>query len=178
MRQFAIATVLAVAVAGCGSSSPTASSGTNNQPNVITFTAQMTSAQETPPITNADTGATGTASIVFNLTRDSGGNITAATANFAYSLANFPAGTVIRLSHIHEGALGVGPGAVKGDTGLSPATAITLATGATSSAITFNNIPVDATLAKQIIDGPAGYYFNVHSNLNPGGAVRGQLVKQ
>ena len=32
--------------------------------------------------------------------------------------------------------------------------------------------------AQQIIDNPNGYYFNVHTTLNPGGAARGQLVKQ
>ena len=28
-----------------------------------------------------------------------------------------------------------------------------------------------------IINNPAGFYFNAHSTLNPGGVVRGQLVK-
>jgi filamentous hemagglutinin family protein len=37
---------------------------------------------------------------------------------------------------------------------------------------------VTATLAQQIIANPNGFYFNVHSGLNPGGAVRAQLVKQ
>ncbi len=29
----------------------------------------------------------------------------------------------------------------------------------------------------QILSNPAGFYFNVHSTLNPGGVARGQLVR-
>jgi hypothetical protein len=36
--------------------------------------------------------------------------------------------------------------------------------------------PVDS--ANLIINNPAGYYFNVHSALNPGGVARGQLRLQ
>ncbi|MBA2305270.1 MAG: CHRD domain-containing protein [Acidobacteria bacterium] len=36
----------------------------------------------------------------------------------------------------------------------------------------------DPTLVNAIISNPAGWYFNVHSTLNPTGAVRGQLVRQ
>jgi len=35
--------------------------------------------------------------------------------------------------------------------------------------------PVD--IATQILANPAGFYFNSHSALNPGGVVRGQLVR-
>jgi hypothetical protein len=33
-------------------------------------------------------------------------------------------------------------------------------------------------LINAILNNPAGYYFNVHTALNGGGAVRGQLVMQ
>jgi filamentous hemagglutinin family protein len=36
---------------------------------------------------------------------------------------------------------------------------------------------VTQTEAQQIVANPAGYYFNVHTQLNPGGAVRGQLTR-
>jgi hypothetical protein len=47
--------------------------------------------------------------------------------------------------------------------------------------ITFSNLTNfvgGLTLINEIIANPNGYYFNVHSALNPGGAVRAQLVRQ
>ena len=35
----------------------------------------------------------------------------------------------------------------------------------------------DAAVVQGIVNNPAGFYFNVHSTLNGGGVVRGQLVK-
>jgi hypothetical protein len=36
----------------------------------------------------------------------------------------------------------------------------------------------DAPTINAIVANPAGFYFNVHTTLNPGGAVRGQLSAQ
>jgi len=35
-----------------------------------------------------------------------------------------------------------------------------------------------AGITQRLLANPAGFYFNIHSNLNPGGVVRGQLVRQ
>jgi Phage integrase, N-terminal SAM-like domain/CHRD domain len=35
----------------------------------------------------------------------------------------------------------------------------------------------DPAIAQRIISNPSGFYFNVHTTLNPGGAIRGTLVK-
>jgi hypothetical protein len=35
---------------------------------------------------------------------------------------------------------------------------------------------MDAATINSIVANPAGFYFNVHTTLNPGGVVRGQLV--
>ena len=66
-RLAAIGTALMLAAA-CGSDSPTTPSG-NTGP--IIFTAQLSAANEVPPITNADANARGTVTVTFNVPRDS-----------------------------------------------------------------------------------------------------------
>ena len=44
-----------------------------------------------------------------------------------------------------------------------------------SGSIAKNGIDVPADKAAAILSSPGGYYFNVHSALNPSGAIRGQL---
>lgn len=179
MRRYAVLLTLvaAVAVAGCDDDDNGNPNGPSNQPNTVTFTAALSPANEVPPITNAESTGQGTGTFTLNLTRDSGGTITGATGTFVYSLTGFPNGTVIRLTHIHRGAAGVVGGVVI-DSGLTAANAITLPNGTLTNQ-TFANQPVNpVSLAQEIIDNPAGFYFNVHSALNPGGVVRGQLVRQ
>ena len=173
MKRFAILTAMAVLAGGCGSSSPSSPSG---PPNSVTFTAALNPANEVPPITNADSTASGTGTFKMDLTRDSAGAITAAKATFTFSVSGFPANTNIVAGHIHTGGPGVTGGFVV-NTGLTAGTAINLPSGSVSNQ-TISGIDVTPTLAQQIIDNPNGYYYNLHTTLNPGGAVRAQLVKQ
>jgi hypothetical protein len=155
--------------AACDDDSPTAPS---NAP--LVFTATMNAASEVPPVTNAESTATGTATITINPTRDSANAITGGTITMAFTVQNFPAGSTVTLAHIHTGATGVaGPPRV--DTGLSAATAIPMPAGSASFTVTVTS---DAPTINAIVANPAGFYFNVHTTLNPGGAVRGQLVAQ
>lgn len=174
MKRFAMMAAIALVAAGCGSKSP--NSPSNTQPNSITFTAALNPANEVPPVTNADANARGTGTFKLNLTRDSSGNITDATGDFVFTVTGFPAGTQIRAMHVHGGGPGVSGSPVV-DSGLTAANAFTLADG-TGTNLTITGRPVGATLAQQIIADPNAYYFNIHSNLNPGGAARAQLVKQ
>ena len=45
-----------------------------------------------------------------------------------------------------------------------------------SGSVTKNGINVPADRATAILNNPAGHYFNVHTALNPAGAIRGQLA--
>jgi hypothetical protein len=167
-----LAAVAGLGLSGCDDDSPTAP----DNPNLILFRVTMNTANEVPPLSNAaEAAATGTATITFNVTRDGSNNITGGTADFQFSLANFPAGAVARAAHIHPGAAGTA-GGVLVDTGLSPAAPINMPNGVGSFTATGVNVP--ATDLNNIINNPAGFYFNVHTVLNPGGAVRGQLVRQ
>ncbi len=150
--------------------------GPSNQP--VIFTATLLPSNEVPAVTNADSTGRGTVTITFNLTRDAAGAITAGTVTFNAPLTTFPAGTVVRAAHIHNGAAGVNA-SVFIDTGLTAAAAITLTNG--SGTLDFQNVSgstVTPANLQAVIDNPAGHYFNVHTNLNTGGAVRGQLARQ
>lgn len=164
--------MMAAAVAGCDSDSPTEPEDSN----VVVMTAQLSAANEVPPVTNAEASARGDVRVTFNLTRDGSNNVTGGTATFVVNLNSFPAGSSWTLAHIHTGAAGVaGPFIV--NTGLTPTAAVSLTNGAVANH-TFANIPVNATDMNNMIANPAGFYFNAHTVLNPGGAVRGQLVRQ
>jgi hypothetical protein len=179
LRRGFVILLTAAALAGCDDDSPLAP----EDPNVVVFTAQLSAANEVPPITNAEANARGDVRITFNLTRDSSNNITAGTATFVVNLNTFPAGSTWTLAHIHLGPTGVAGGVVV-NTGLTPGTAVSLTNGSISNhtftdrAIVNSQGQPDTALINAIINNPAGYYFNVHTALNGGGAVRGQLVMQ
>ena len=174
MKLFSAALLAGVATmaAGCGSTSPT--SPATSLPSSYTFTASLLPANEVPPVTNADASGSGTATITMNVTRDSGGTITAASANFSVSLTGFPAGTSLTGAHIHQAGPGVSAGVAVSTTLASGE--VVLANGSGSFTKSAINVPVD--VANNMIAGANGFYFNIHTALNPGGAARGQLSKQ
>jgi hypothetical protein len=174
MKRTVILLAMTVGLAACGDDDPP--TGPSNTGPII-FTAQLSAANEVPPITNAESGGRGTATITFNVPRDpaTGAVTGGGTVNFSVQLNGFPAGSRAQAAHIHPGAAGVN-GTVLVNTGLSPATAITLNDG--TGSLTFNDVAINQTDATAIFANPAGFYFNVHSPVNPSGAVRGQLVLQ
>ena len=174
MKRFAIFTAAALLAAGCGSSSP---SSPSSPPNSVTFTAALSPANEVPPVTNVDSTASGTGTFKMDLTRDSAGAITAATATFTFTVTGFPAGTNIILGHIHTGGPG-GTGSPVVNTGLTAANPVVLPNGSVTNQTISNITVTPVTVAQQIIDNPNGFYYNLHTLANPGGAIRAQLVKQ
>jgi hypothetical protein len=171
MNRFsAVILGLSILAVGCSdSSAPTSpSQGTTT---TSTFTVPLSPANEVPAIANADAGGSGTAIIGLTVTKDEAGNITSATAHFQISVTGFPAGTRVTDAHIHNAPAGSNGGALV-NVGLASGELV-LTNG--SGSITKNGINVPADRAAAILNNRAGHYFNVHTALNPDGAVRGQL---
>ena len=172
MKQVSLAVLFALLAAGCGSKSTATTPSTPASTNV-TFTAALLPSNEAPnPVSNAESVASGSASIVFVLSKDAAGAITTAVGTATVTLQGFPAGSTITLAHIHTGPAGVAGGVL---IGFVPGGAVTLTNGAGSFSQTATITGSDAA---NIINNPAGFYFNVHSALNPGGVMRGQLKLQ
>lgn len=164
----------AVVIAACCAVAACEDSPTSTEPSEVTFTAQLSPANEVPPVTNADASGSGSVTVLLKVTRDSAGTITAATADFNVSLTGFVPGTTLTAAHIHAGAAGTN-GDVVVDTGVTTGQVV-LTNG--SGSFTRNGISVTAQTAQNLITSPANFYFNVHTVLTPSGAVRGQLARQ
>lgn len=169
-RLAVVALIVAMTVVACDYSPTEPGPGGPANP---TFRATLSSANEVPAVTNAEAGASGVMNVTINATRDAAGTLTAATFDFSGTLTGFPAGTAITAAHIHTGATGVIGGFVV-NLALSPGE-ITLSNG--SGTIVKNGVTASLDTVNQIIANPAGFYFNAHTALNGGGAVRGQLVR-
>jgi len=172
MKRLAVLMLAALVFVGCGDDDPT---GPSPDANRVVFTAALSAANEVPAVTNAESVGRGSATITMNLTRNASNQIQSGTIDFQFTVNSFPAGSVLTLAHIHTGAAGVA-GPILVNTGLSAATAIAVAGG--NASFEARGISADATTLQSIIDNPANFYFNVHSQLNPSGVVRAQLVRQ
>lgn len=170
MKRVSILLVM-LALSGACSKSSTAPSNTPTNP---TFSADLRPANEVPPITNAESGGSGSMTITFVVTRDSANNITSANANFVGNFQGFPSGTALTAAHIHPGAAGVN-GSFLVNLALTQGQ-IVFTNG--SGSLTVTNVTMTPEVAQQILNNPAGYYFNIHTALNPGGVARGQLVRR
>jgi|SRR5687768_8942664 len=124
------------------------------EPEVEVYTATLTGANETPPVTTTATG-TGT----FTVT---GNNI-----NYVITIANWPAGRTVSAAHIHNRP-------IRPDT----AAGVLLGWPGGSIATTGGSGTIAATDAQLTAIRAGGTYFNVHSSVNAGGEIRGNLVPQ
>jgi hypothetical protein len=165
----ALAVGLTLTAVGCGKDAPAAPTPAPDPK----FTATLLPANETTAVVGGDVSGSGTVSITMHPTKDAAGNVTAATADFTVTLSGFPAGTTITGSHIHPGATGVAGGVIW-------PLPITAGEIVFSGSTTYTKLGVavpDAANAQGILNNPAGFYFNVHTSTNGGGAARGQLVR-
>ena len=97
MKRLAVLTVsVALAGAACGSSSTSPSASAKP-----TLTGILLPASQVPAVSNAEASGNGAVTVTWDVTKDSSGNITAATANFSVTLSGFPAGSAgLNLAHI------------------------------------------------------------------------------
>lgn len=131
----------------------------------------MTPANEVPPVTTVN--ASGVTTLTIAVTRDATGNVTGGTINFLTSFT-FPGSITVTGLHIHEGSATVSAGVVF-NTGLSSTNTLTFATG--SGVINLNSTSVDVAILNRLLANPAGFYVNLHTSVNPGGVIRGQISK-
>lgn len=171
MRRFGI---FALALALCGASACDDDNPTSPTSGPFVFTVDLAASSEVPAISNAESGGTGRATITFNVPRDSSGNITdGGTWNVQAVISGLTADSRIQAAHIHNGPAGQVAG-IFVNTGLTPANAIPVNVSGT---INFEGVTISQSQAQAVVANPAGHYFNMHSPLNPGGVMRGQMVR-
>ena len=172
MKRFAILAAVLIFTGACDDS-PTSPSN----PNVARFTAVLLPTNEVPAITNADASASGTMQLTMTVTRDAANAITGATYDFTVNMTGFPANTTLTGAHIHNGVAGANAGVV---VNLNvAANEFVLGTGQLSFSRTGiqGGTANPAAVAESVFNNPGNNYFNVHTTLNTGGAIRGQLVR-
>lgn len=171
MRRVVFLMIVLALAGGCDDDNP--NSPTSGP---IQFTAQLSPANEVPPIQGAESSGRGFVIITFNVPRDGSGNVTGAgTATFEVQTTGFPDGAQAVAAHIHPGATGVNGGVLVG-TNLTPNDPINLGTtGNVTRTLTADVSQVNAT---NIVANPGAFYFNVHTRANGSGVMRGQLISQ
>lgn len=140
---------------------------------LTTYDVVMSPANENPPI--AGLNAAGVGKVYLYTGKNADGVINA--ANFIFDVNyRFPDAAEFTGFHIHEGAAGVN-GPVRINTGIDGGVNVVPTT--TGFGNLFRPIRVaDATglgYVNAILKDPAGWYINLHTRVNPGGAIRAQL---
>src|SRR5262249_50476476 len=144
------------------------------QASKLTFRPVMSPAFEVPPV---DIDAQGAALIEVQVTRDpQTGAITAGTVTFFFGFLFSSPVTITRLP-IHNAAFGVN-GSIVIDTGINgAATAITNATIGNIFRIVEVNTASGIAALNGLFSDPTQFYVNMHTTVNSGGVMRGQLSK-
>jgi len=138
------------------------------QAQTITFTANLNGGQEIPVVV---TGSVGTATVTWNTATKTG--------TYRVDVYNMPVGTTA--SHIHAGAVGAGgpvivnftvpAGGISNDYALQGTFACSDVVARAAQGINSCEDFEQALLLNNT-------YANVHSTTNPGGEIRGQLIRQ
>ena len=130
------------------------------------FKLNLKSSQEVPPIKGLKADAVG--SVTFDLERSSAGAINSGEVIFYFNYS-FPGSVNITGLHVHQGAKGAN-GPVVVNSGVASFTDAD-GQGNITTVVTGTS---PATL-QAILDNTRNYYVNLHTNVNPGGALREQM---
>jgi hypothetical protein len=165
LGTLALAAVVILVLVAIAAATGTSRSGKATSSATPVFKLFLQPRQEVPPL---DLRAFARGNVTFDLTRDSDKMITEGEVVFYFNY-RFKGPIQIVGLHIHVGARGVN-GPIVVDSGVTPfmdadgkGNITTLVTG------------VDPALLQAILDNPRGYYVNLHTSVNPSGAMRDQL---
>ncbi|MBL8177546.1 MAG: CHRD domain-containing protein [Bryobacterales bacterium] len=142
----------------------------------IFYRTALLPSNEVPPI---DINASGAATIRAHVVRDASGQIVSGTVDFLVSYS-FPSSVELTGLHIHRGAAGVN-GPVVINTGIGGANGNIVSSTGRGNIDRSAQVTPDAATAlaalRDLVADPSGFYVNLHSTVNPGGVIRGQLQK-
>jgi uncharacterized protein (TIGR03437 family) len=142
---------------------------------MLVLMSQLSPANEVPAVTGLD--ARGTGSFILVAGRDGEGRITSAEAIFDVNYTGFPSGTNFTGLHIHTGAAGAN-GPVVIDSGIRSASPVSAAASGAGNLhyevdVDMTN-PAAAAAVNGLFAAPQLFYLNLHTTVNPAGAIRGQ----
>lgn len=138
------------------------------------FQMDLSPRNEVPPLT---TDASAPANVVINSIRGDDGVIQAARVTFDVNY-RFPEAVTFTGLHIHNQVAGQN-GPVVIDTGVTAAATVVSETGFGNVYRTVNvNSAAGLTTLNSLVAKPDQHYVNLHSTVNPGGAVRAQVGTQ
>ena len=139
----------------------------------ITMSLNMLTSNENPPIVGLDANAV--SAVRIDLLRDASGAATHALVLYGVNY-RFPGATTFTGLHIHDGAADVN-GPVRIDSTITAANSVVSADGFGNILRVFNAANEAALGAVNgLLSNPEGFYLNLHTTVNPGGAVRSQLA--
>jgi uncharacterized protein (TIGR03437 family) len=139
----------------------------------VQFQTMLSPANEVPAITTLEAQAP--AIFTAHTLRDGNGRVVAALVLFDVN-HRFPGSTQFTGLHIHNAAAGAN-GPVTVDSGLSAREPVQSESG-NGNIFRFATITTTAALdaLNSVVQNPENHYLNLHTSVNPGGAVRAQLA--
>lgn len=141
----------------------------------IPFRVNLSPANEVPAIEGLNASGFGT--VWVHVVRDTAGKVVSGTVDFTVRY-QFAGEVTITGLHIHRGAAGTN-GPVLIDTRVSGASPVVDATGRGEIVRPVAVLAGSANVAvlEDLLVNPEGYYLNLHTTVNPGGAIRAQMTR-